>query len=386
MMAMNVESERQHTLKGPAVVRGRGLFTGVSATVTIQRAGVDAGISFRRVDLEGEPVIPARIDHVVDRPRRTTLQLGEVTIDTVEHCLSALAGMGVDSAMIDIDGPELPAGDGSAGAFVDAIRDAGIVELDGPRRPLVITEPITVRDGDAMLAALPSDAGESEMMYVLDYGPESVIHRQIHTFNVSPSVYIDQIAPARTFSTRAEAEAMWNGGMFKHLSPRDMLVIGENGPIENSYRFDNEPVRHKVLDLVGDLSLLGRPVQGRFVAVRSGHALNHKMARSLLDVARRLDVTKGRLCGPAQRLVRAKIRILRQIARPPPLRQDNIPRVGPQQSAHRLEQRRLARAVTPHDSDAIARLDRERDPIENDIDPVGMAQIGRGEQWHGPGL
>lgn len=294
-MGIRIESQQQHTLKGPAVVRGRGLFTGTPVTVTMHPAGADEGIRFRRIDLEGQPIIAARIDHVVDRPRRTTLQVGEVTIETVEHCLSALAGMGVDNAMIDLDGPELPMGDGSAGEFVSAIGDAGIVDLDAPRRPLIITEPITVRDGDAMVAALPSDASESEMMYVLDYGPESVIHRQIHTFDVCPSIYIEQIAPARTFSTRVEAEAMWERGMFQHLTPKDMLVIGESGPIENSYRFDNEPVRHKVLDLIGDLSLLGRPLQGRIVAVRSGHALNHKMARSLLEVARRLDPFEGRV-------------------------------------------------------------------------------------------
>ena len=288
-------TDQQHTLKSPAALAGRGLFTGAESTITLHPAEPDEGISFRRIDLEDSPRIPARIDYVVDRPRRTTLQIGTASVDTVEHLLSALSGMGIDNAAIDVSGPEIPVCDGSADAFVAAIRDAGIVEQDAVRHPLIVTEPITVRDGDAMVAALPSDSGETEMMYVLDYGPGAVIDRQIHTFSVSPSLYIEQIAPARTFSTRQEAEAMWNRGMFKHLTPRDMLVIDESGPMDNRYRFDNEPVRHKVLDLLGDLSLLGRPIQGRIVAVRSGHALNHKLTRELLEVARRADALEGRL-------------------------------------------------------------------------------------------
>ena len=286
--------EQQHTLKSPARLSGSGLFTGAPASVTMHPLEPGAGIVFRRMDLEGAPTIPARVDFVVDRPRRTTLKHGEATVDTVEHCLSALAGMGVDNVRIDLDGPELPAGDGSAGLFVDAIRDAGLVEQDAPRRPLVISEPITVRDGDAMVSAFPSENGESEYMYVLDYGPGSPIERQIHSFKMSSAAYVEQIAPARTFSTRVEAEAMWQRGMFKHLTPKDMLVIGEHGPIDNAYRFDGEPVRHKVLDLVGDLSLLGRPIRGRVFAVRSGHALNHRLTRELLEKARQVDRASGR--------------------------------------------------------------------------------------------
>ncbi len=277
--------EQQQTLKSASRFSGSALFSGAPASGTLRPAETNAGISFRRTDLDDSPSVPALVDFVVDRPRRTALQRGEAIVETVEHCLAALAGMGVDNAVVEIDGPELPAGDGSARLFVDALREAGVVGQGAPRRPLVITESVMVREGEAMVAALPGDASETELMYVLDYGPTSPIARQIHSFKASPDAFLEQIASARTFSTQHEAEAMWRRGMFKHLTPRDMLVIGDKGPIDNTYRFQDEPVRHKVLDLLGDLSLLGRPIQGRIVAVRSGHALNHRLARELLAQA-----------------------------------------------------------------------------------------------------
>lgn len=277
----------QHTVKAVATVTGTGLFTGAPATATIRPADAGTGVRFRRADVPGSPTIAATVDNVLERPRRTTLAAGEATIECVEHLLSALAGMGVDNALVEITGPEVPAGDGSALPFVDAVRSVGLQEQAAPRSPLIVTEPVTVRDGEAMVAAFPSESGETELMYVLDHGPQSPLPRQIHTFTVSPTVYVDQIAPARTFSLLAEAKAAWDRGMFKHLTPKDMLVVGDQGPIDNAYRFDGEPVKHKLLDLLGDLSLVGRPIRGRIVAVRSGHALNQKMARALLDSTRR---------------------------------------------------------------------------------------------------
>lgn len=279
-------ADLQRTLRGPAVVRGTGLFTGAVVTATLRPAQGDSGITFRRVDLPGSPTIPARIEHVVERHRRTCLAHDQATIELTEHCLSALAGLGVDNAMIDVDGPELPAGDGSAAPYTDALASAGLVDQPQPRRPLVISEPVTVRDGEAMVTALPGDGGESELLYVLDYGPGSPIGRQVHAFRLGPAAYASEIAPARTFSTRSEAEAAWEKGLFKHLTPRDMLVVGDAGPIDNAWRFEGEPARHKLLDLVGDLALVGRPIRGRIIAVRSGHALNHRLARELVERSR----------------------------------------------------------------------------------------------------
>jgi UDP-3-O-[3-hydroxymyristoyl] N-acetylglucosamine deacetylase/3-hydroxyacyl-[acyl-carrier-protein] dehydratase len=281
-MATPASHATQQTLKSAVALSGHGLFAGAPVTATLRPASAGSGIVFRRSDLPGTPDIPASIDYVIDRPRRTSLRRGEASVEMVEHCLSALSGLGVDNAVIDVNAPELPAGDGSASNFVDAIRSVGTVPQQSAREPLVVREPITVRDGEAMVTALPADGEDSEFLYVLDYGPTSPIARQVHSFTLSPVAYAEQIAPARTFSTLDEARAMWDQGFFKHLTAKEMLVIGDQGPVDNAYRLQDEPVRHKLLDMVGDLALVGRPLVGRFVAVRSGHALNHRLARELV--------------------------------------------------------------------------------------------------------
>ncbi len=283
------DKPKQRTPASPARVEGRGLFSGAAVTATVRPASADTGVVFRRTDLPGAPEIPARIDFVTPRPRRTALETEGASVEMVEHCLSALAGLHIDNAYIDVDGPEIPAGDGSASLFIDAIDNAGITELDVLVQPLVVTEPITVREGDATLAALPCEGANPEMVYVMDYGERSFLGRQSHTYTLNADEYRREIAPARTFSTHAEAKAAWERGLFRHLTAKDMLVIGEAGPIENELRFPDEPVRHKMLDLVGDLSLVGQPIHARIVAIRSGHALNHQLARELVEVARRRE-------------------------------------------------------------------------------------------------
>lgn len=287
----------QRTLSAPVEIKGRGLFLGEPVTCIILPAPPDHGIVFERTDLS-EPVrIPAFVANVIDRARRSTLKVGEGSVETCEHCLSALAGLGVDNALIKLTGPELPCGDGSAMLFVDAILSAGVVDQDMERRVHRITQPITVQDGDSMLAALPSDGPDLQILYDLDYGQPSPLARQLHSFRLTTESYIEQIAPARTFSLLAEAKALWDRGMCQHLTPRDVLVIGDDGPIDNAFRFDSEPVRHKILDLIGDLYLLGRQVQGRIVAYRSGHALNHTLVNKLLEqirVRERTDIAGRR--------------------------------------------------------------------------------------------
>jgi len=275
--------EQQRTLASSAKISGRGLFTGASVTATIHPAEAGTGIRFERSDLPGSEAIPASVEHVVARPRRTALQRGDAVVETVEHCLSGLAGMGVDNAVVQVEGPELPAGDGSAMPFVTAIENAGLVDLDEARDPLVVREPVTIREGDAMIAAFPNGGAGMDVLYDLDYGPTSVISRQIHAFTLEPRSYQEKIAPARTFSTLSDAEKLREAGLFQHLSPKEMLVIGDAGPIDNAFRFEDEPVRHKLLDLIGDLSLVGRPLHGRVVASRSGHALNQKLAKALVE-------------------------------------------------------------------------------------------------------
>ncbi|MCA9284998.1 MAG: UDP-3-O-[3-hydroxymyristoyl] N-acetylglucosamine deacetylase [Phycisphaerales bacterium] len=280
---------RQHTIAQEASVAGKGLLLGEDATVTFVPAPPNHGIVFERTDLDAPVRIPASVTHVTPRARRTTLRSGNVTIETVEHCMSALAGLRIDNLLIRLHGPELPCGDGSARIFVDAIVSAGIEEQNAPRRVFRVVDPIVVQEGDAMLAALPG-AEAMTVVYDLDYGENAPrIRRQTHAFSFDRESYVDEIAPSRTYSLREEAQALWDRGLCRHLSPRDVLVIGDDGPIENVYRFENEPVRHKVLDIIGDLYLVGCEVQCRFVAYRSGHALNRRMGLKLLEQMRAAD-------------------------------------------------------------------------------------------------
>jgi UDP-3-O-[3-hydroxymyristoyl] N-acetylglucosamine deacetylase/3-hydroxyacyl-[acyl-carrier-protein] dehydratase len=274
----------QHTVGGEAVIRGKGLLTGEDAHVVIKPAPANHGIVFVRTDLTPNVVIPAHVSNVTERARRTTLKSGEVTIETVEHCMSALAGLRIDNAVIEIAGQELPCGDGSASPFVEPLLEVGTVEQSAPRRVFRVTKPIIVEDGDAMLAAFPTQDDEFKVVFDLDYGRNAHrIKRQTQSFVSGNGEYLHEIAPARTFSLAEEARALWERGMCRHLTPADVLVIGDDGPIDNAYRFDNEPVRHKVLDLIGDLYLIGGEINARFVAHASGHSLNRRICLRILE-------------------------------------------------------------------------------------------------------
>jgi len=207
--------------------------------------------------------------------------------------------LGIDNATIRIDGPEVPCGDGSALPFTEQILKVGTVEQDLPRRFISVTEPICLQDGNAMIAAFPSHQKGLHVVYDLDYEKEgSRIARQTQGWNSETGLYSTDVAPARTFSLQEEAQALQSQGLCTHLTPADMLVIGEDGPIDNEYRFDNEPARHKILDIVGDLYLAGAFIQGRIVASRSGHALNRKLCKAILEqqkVAKRSDAVASGL-------------------------------------------------------------------------------------------
>ncbi|MCP3905513.1 MAG: UDP-3-O-[3-hydroxymyristoyl] N-acetylglucosamine deacetylase [Planctomycetes bacterium] len=277
-------------------VSGRGLLLGENADVTIRPAPIGHGIIFERTDVDPHVQIPAVAGNVAKRARRTTLRTGDVAVETVEHCMSALAGLKIDNALIEINGPELPCGDGSALLFVEPILEAGLEEQDAPRRVYHVREPLFVEDDDAMLAVFPAKEDEFQLVFDLDYGPNSNrIQRQTQSFASSNGDYLREVARARTYSLQEEAQALWDRGMCRHLTPKDVLVIGDDGPIDNEYRFDNEPVRHKILDLLGDLYLVGCQVHGRFVACRSGHDLNLAMALKIIEqmeAAHRRDVVR----------------------------------------------------------------------------------------------
>ena len=279
-----VASERQKTISGEASLTGPGLFSGEPATVTFAPAGPGSGITFIREQDGKIATIPATVQNVLRRPRRTCLKNGTLFVETVEHCMAALAGLGVDNAVVRVSGGtvgELPGGDGSSRPFVEAIQQAGVIEQDELVRPLIIRRPIHVSADGATLAALPGPTDKLEVIY--DFQAKPPIGRQVISFHLGDDDFVSQLAPARTFVFEDEARELRARGLGGHLTPKDLLVIAGNGPIDNEFRFVDECARHKVLDLIGDLSLIGRPVRGRIVACKSGHALNHLLARRLLE-------------------------------------------------------------------------------------------------------
>jgi UDP-3-O-[3-hydroxymyristoyl] N-acetylglucosamine deacetylase/3-hydroxyacyl-[acyl-carrier-protein] dehydratase len=290
---------RQRTLARSVTIKGKGLLLGADAVCEIGPGLADEGIVFERVDVNPPVRIPALVEYAVNRPRRTALKVGDVSIETVEHCLSALAGLGIDNAVIRLAGPELPCGDGSALPFTAPLLEAGTVALDRPRKIFRVREPLVVQDGNgASISAMPCDAEGMRVVYDLDYGRNAHrIRSQTYSFVETSSDYLTEVAPARTFSLKEEAEALWQSGACRHLTPKDVLVIGDDGPIDNAYRFDDEPVRHKVLDAIGDLFLAGCAIQCNILAVRSGHSLNRRLAQKIREQMQAVEMRQTMLDG-----------------------------------------------------------------------------------------
>lgn len=278
-------SLKQRTISQEVSFAGPGLFSGEPATLTLAPAEPGAGITFVREQDGRVATIPALVQNVLKRPRRTSLKNGTLLVETVEHCLAALSGMGINNAVVKVSGGrvgEVPGGDGSSKVFADAIVRAGTQEQDADLDPLVIDKPVQVTIGDATLAALPGNPDKLEIIY--DFEAPPPVGRQTFCFRVGHDDFVSQLAPARTFVFENEAQELRARGMGKHLSVKDLLVIGASGPVDNAFRFANECVRHKVLDLIGDLTLVGRPLRGRLVAHKSGHELNHLLARKLVEM------------------------------------------------------------------------------------------------------
>lgn len=279
----------QKTIKGECRVRGRGLFGGKEAKVVFRPAPADSGITFVRTDVP-EPVrISAVASNVAERSRRTTLKKGSVSIETIEHCMAAINALEIDNLVVEVTGPELPAPDCSCAEYFKTLKRIGVEEQTVARKEYIITKPITIAAGDACIYALPYTDDGLSLTYDLDYGGHAGIGRQIFSCQLTPENFEKHLAPARTFLLEAEAKQFQARGMGTHIGPRDLLVISSDGPIKNSYRFPNECVRHKIVDLVGDLGLVGRAVKGRIVAYRSGHSLNQQLARKLYEAARQQE-------------------------------------------------------------------------------------------------
>jgi UDP-3-O-[3-hydroxymyristoyl] N-acetylglucosamine deacetylase/3-hydroxyacyl-[acyl-carrier-protein] dehydratase len=279
-----VLSDRQKTVSREASFGGPGLFSGETSTLTIGPSAPDSGITFVREQDGKIATIPALVQNVLNRPRRTCLRNGTLFVETVEHCMAALSGMGIDNAVVKVSGGqvgELPGGDGSSRNFVETIEEAGIVEQESKIEPLIVRKPVQVTMEGATLAALPGPTDHLDVIY--DFEAPLPVGRQTVSFRLGVDDFAKQIAPARTFVFEEEARELRARGIGKHLTPKELLVISRDGPIENAFRFADECCRHKILDLIGDLFLVGRPIRGRIIAYKSGHRLNHMLARKLLE-------------------------------------------------------------------------------------------------------
>lgn len=270
----------QRTIERTVAITGVGVNSGEEVNVWLKPAPAGSGVRFVRTDLPDKPEIAATHENVASRLRRTALRKGDpesggAEVQLVEHALAALYGTHVDNVVVEVDGPEMPVGDGSASIYVEAIDEAGIVEQDRPRREVVISEPISVSAKDANIVALPSEDG-LRISFTLDYRP--TLAPQYASWLVTPSSFRDELAPARSFCLEEEIEELRSRGLGKGATSLNTLVFDRDGIIENTLRFDDEPCRHKILDIIGDLSLAGVDINAHIIGVKSGHALNARLA------------------------------------------------------------------------------------------------------------
>jgi len=264
------------------MVQGFGYWSGCDVQVEFRPAPVGTGVVFVRDDLQpGEP-IAAAVDRRIEVPRRTTLAHGGSRVEMVEHILAALSGLQIDNCAVHVSAAEMPGMDGSAFPFVEALQAAGAVEQAALRSKLVIGQVTRLGNDDSWIEARPSPHDHLRLTYRLDYGSHNAIGRQAYSGIVSRGMFSRELASCRTFMFKHEAAWLLSQGLGRRVTPRDLLVFGDDGPIENKLRFADECVRHKVLDLVGDLALAGCDVVGDVVAHRSGHRLNAELVRVLL--------------------------------------------------------------------------------------------------------
>jgi UDP-3-O-[3-hydroxymyristoyl] N-acetylglucosamine deacetylase len=261
----------QHTVRKPVSFEGVGLHSGKQTRIVLSPAPPDSGIVFR-VGANGDP-IPAAPENVVDSQNATSVGRGSVRIQTVEHLLAAAAGLGIDNLTVQVDGPEIPAADGSARPFVVLLASAGRAQQGARRRPLRVPHPIRIGAGGRWLHLLPAD--RLRISYTLDHD-HPAIGTQAVTCEPSERLFVDEVAPARTYGLLQDLGMLRKNGLARGVSLDNAVGLGKERPL-NPLRFPDEFVRHKILDLLGDLALLGRPLLGHVVARNGGHALNHRL-------------------------------------------------------------------------------------------------------------
>jgi len=269
---------KQKTIAKEAAFSGIGLHTGNLTTVTFKPAPPNAGVVFYRVDLPDKPAIPANIDNVVNVSRGTTIGIGDAKVHTVEHAMAAIVGLGIDNLFIEVDADEIPNGDGSALPVMNCLLKASISEQDVEKKYITVDRPVYYRQDDVTLSVLPSDELRVSMTIAYDH---VAIGTQYASFTINEETFKKEIAPARTFCFLSEVRMLQEQGLIKGGSLESAVVIGDEAILNEGLRFPDEFVRHKILDLLGDMFLLGHPLKGHVVGVKSGHEKNVMFSKQI---------------------------------------------------------------------------------------------------------
>lgn len=290
---MTAHTFNQRTLRRPISCEGVGLHSGAKVLLRLMPAPVDHGLVFVRTDLDGHPTIEAHARHVTDTALATTLGKGKAKVSTVEHLLSALAGLGVDNARIEVDGPEIPIMDGSAAPFAALVQEAGLRVQDQAKRFLVLKRTVTVTDGDKHATFSP--ARKFRIDCTIDFR-HPLITGQNFSLEFNDRTFARELSRARTFGFLKDVEKLQKLGLAKGGSLSNAIVVDEFNVLNpEGLRFPDEFVRHKLLDCVGDVALLGMPVIGALTVFKSGHALNHKLVTAVLSDKANYEIVRARL-------------------------------------------------------------------------------------------
>ena len=272
---------KQRTLKKEAECTGVGLHSGEKSTIVLRPALPNTGIQFCRSDLPKRPTVRAQFDQVADTMLATTIGINGCKIGTIEHLMAAFYGLGIDNVHVEVDGPEVPIMDGSSAPFIYLIKTAGIEEQKAPKKFLVIKRRFELKDGNRSVSIRPSN--ELKITYFIDF-PHPLLRKQEYELRFSGRDFVREISTARTFGFLKDIQMLKDNGLARGGSLDNAIVLDDFRILNNDgLRFKDEFVRHKILDFIGDLSIIGYPVIGHFVVKRSGHFLNHQMFRTLME-------------------------------------------------------------------------------------------------------
>ena len=272
---------QQHPLKRPVSCTGVGVHSGRKVELTLKPAPMNHGIKFVRVDLPGRPQIPAHFNHVIDTSNATVIGADGVIVSTIEHLMACLAGMAVDNALVELSGHEMPIMDGSAGPFAEMVREAGLEPQAGPRCYFSVKEPIELKENGKFVGIYPLST--FKLTYTIEYD-HPLIQKQTRTFDGTCESFEKEICRARTYGFLHEYEYLKRYGLAGGCSLDNVVVVGDTGVVnDGGLRYEDEFVRHKILDCIGDLSLLGMPVIGHIVMSKSGHAFNYEFLKKFFE-------------------------------------------------------------------------------------------------------